>query len=81
MINRLIDMQPMVKKVENKPKVNASITEYAVAFIEGMSDTQLNRFKKMLENGIQCGMSVARSYNIDYDKFINEVKRILKVGV
>jgi len=56
-----------------------SIQEYANSFINGMSETQRNRFKQMLENGIECGMSVAESYGIDYVKFISEVKKQLEV--
>lgn len=85
MINRLIDMEPMKKQID-KPKIipiptNATMQEYAMAFIAGMGETQRNRFKKMLESGIKCGMSVAESYGIDYDDFITEVKNQLKVGV
>ena len=35
--------------------------------------------KKMLENGIESGMSIARNYGVDYKDFIKEVKRQLKV--
>ena len=52
---------------------------YAVAFIEGMSETQRERFKNMLENKIECGMSVAKLYGLDYQEFISEVKKELGV--
>lgn len=83
MINRLINIEPVITKEEVKtvPILNANptIEEYAFAFIDGMGDTQKTRFKKMLENGIKCGMSVAESYGIDYDEFINEVKKQMGV--
>lgn len=56
-----------------------TIKEYASSFITGMGDTQRMRFKKMLENGINCGMSVADSYGINYNEFISEVKKQLEV--
>ena len=82
MINRLIDMNPIITIDKHAPKVSieASITDYAIAFLNGLGDTQKTRFKKMLENNIQCGMSVAETYGVDYTEFINEVKRLLKVG-
>ena len=82
MINRLINMEvpPIetvsVTHINNK---NYTIKEYATAFINGMGETQRNRFKKMLENGIKCGMSVADNYGIDYDEFIEEVKKQMGV--
>ncbi len=83
MISRLIDMN--VKTVSNKEKsnkiaTNYSIQDYAKAFINGMEKTQLQRFKKMLENNIQAGMSIAENYGIDYNKFITEVKNELNVN-
>lgn len=85
MINRLIDMSPSINKSKLKDEklksANASIADYAISFLEGMSETQRNRFKKMLENNIECGMSVAKTYGIDYKSFITEVKKILEVGV
>ena len=58
---------------------NYTIEEYAKAFINGMGETQRNRFKKMLENGIKCGMSVSDNYGINYDEFIEEVKKQMGV--
>ena len=85
MINRLIDMNPIITNNSNiiKKEINGNTTieEYALAFIDGMSENHKNRFKKMLENNIECGMSVAENYGIDYDKFIKEVKKILNVEV
>jgi hypothetical protein len=56
-----------------------SIQDYAIAFIYGMGKNQRNRFKEMLNQGIECGESVAVNYGIDYKDFIKEVKRILEV--
>ena len=58
-----------------------SIEDYAIAFVYGMGKHQRDRFRRMLSNGIKCGESVALNYGVDYDQLINEVKRILKVGV
>ena len=58
---------------------SAPLQEYATAFIDGMGETQRDRFKKMLESGIQCGMSVAAAYGINYSEFIDEVKKQLGV--
>ena len=83
MINRLIDMNvsPIEPEVIIIPenKTNYTIQDYATAFIEGMGETQQNRFRKMLKNGIKCGMSVADNYGIDYDEFITEVKKQMEV--
>lgn len=82
MINRLINMDVNINPntIEEIKSVDGSIQDYAIAFLKGMSETQRKRFKKMLENNIECGMSVAKSYGIDYPSFIKEVKTILKVG-
>lgn len=84
MINRLINMKPLKnKEIKNNTykeiNANASIRDYAIAFLSGMSDTQKIRFKKMIENGIECGMSVAKNYGINYNEFMKEVKEILEI--
>ena len=83
MINRLIDMevQPIEQsQIKIEPiKANYTIQDYARAFIDGMGETQRNRFRKMLENGIKCGMSVADNYGVDYEQFIQEVKKQMEV--
>ena len=81
MINRLINMNPVIQIKEKAPvnRINASIEDYAKAFIEGMGETQKSRFKKMLENNIKCGMSVAENYGINYQDFIAEVKKQMGV--
>jgi hypothetical protein len=56
-----------------------TITDYAVTFIYGMSKTQRERFKKMLEQGYTCGESIADNYGVDCKLFIEEVKKILNV--
>lgn len=56
-----------------------TVEDYALSFILGMGVSQRNRFKKMLEQGIKCGESVAINYGVDYDDLMKEVKRILKV--
>lgn len=60
-------------------KTNFSIEDYAITFVYGMGKTQRDRFKKMLEQNIKCGESVAYNYGVNYDDLIKEVKRILKV--
>ena len=82
MISRLIDInvKPIVSHETYEPiKTNYSIQDYAKSFINGMEKTQLKRFKQMLENGINSGMSIAKNYGIDYDKFILEVKKELNI--
>lgn len=56
-----------------------SIEDYAIAFVYGMGKKQRDRFKKMIQNNIKCGESVADGYGVDYEQFMSEVKRILKV--
>ena len=73
------NIQKSVEKSTNNGKFNTE--DYAIAFIYGMSKTQRDRFKKMLEQGIRCGESVALNYGVDYNELMNEVKRILKVEV
>ena len=58
-----------------------TIQDYALAFIHGMGNVQRERFKKMLQNNIKCGESVALNYGVDYNDLMNEVKRILNVEV
>lgn len=72
----------MVNSILTKiPKNNGnySIEDYAITFVYGMGKSQRDRFKKMLEQNIKCGESVAYNYGVDYDKLMQEVKRILKV--
>ena len=79
MINKLINMEiPKAMELENN-NGKYSIKDYATAFINGMGEVQRNRFKKMLENGIQCGLSVAYNYGIEYEPFIEEVKKQMEV--
>lgn len=83
MINRLIDMSiPTLYKENIDIPINKgtySIKDYATTFINGLGEVQRNRFKKMLESGIKCGMSVADNYGINYDDFIEEVKKQMGV--
>lgn len=85
MINRLIDMKVSPISTKENPTVESvnrgvyTIEDYARAFINGMGETQKSRFKKMLENGIKCGLSVADNYGVDYDEFIAEVKKQMGV--
>lgn len=72
-------IQASVEKSTNNGKF--SIEDYAIAFIYGMGKTQRDRFKKMLEQNIKCGESVAMNYGVDYDALMTEIKRILKVEV
>ena len=71
---------PTSKNSRSKYKGVFTPTDYAVAFIYGMDKEQRNRFKTMLNNGITCGKAVAQCYDIEYEPFIGEVKRILKAG-
>lgn len=84
MISRLIDMQIPSNYVNTKshivPKDKYTILDYASSFIFGMSESQRNRFKKMLENNINCGMSIADNYGVNYDSFILEVKKQLGIN-
>lgn len=76
--SKMADM-PIDKKENSNGKF--TITDYAIAFIYGMSTGQRERFKKMLEQGYECGKSIANNYDVDYDKFIKEVRRLLNVEV
>lgn len=85
--NVVVDKNPVLTKIKIedisniKPTNNGkfSIEDYAITFVYGMGKPQRERFKKMLEQGIKCGESVAYNYGIDYDELMTEVKRILKV--
>ena len=83
MINKLIDMTvyPITYEKEEVIQNNGvyTIEDYARAFINGMGETQKARFRKMLENNIKCGLSVAQNYDVDYDEFITEVKKQMEV--
>jgi len=46
-------------------------------FVNGMGDAQRERFKLMLQSGIQCGESVARSYGVPLNDFVAEVRKII----
>ena len=78
MVNNIIST-PMEKVASKSNNGKFSVEDYAITFVYGMGKTQRERFKKMLENNIKCGESVANNYRVDYDSLIKEVKRILKV--
>jgi len=46
-------------------------------FVNGMGATQRERFKTMLQNGIKCGESFAKSYGVPAEEFILEVRKII----
>lgn len=84
MINRLINIEISSPKKPIKSIAhsgNYTIEEYVAYFLNGMSVTQRQRFKQMLENKIESGMSVAKNLGLNYRDFITEVKRQLKVEV
>lgn len=72
MVNSILTKTPV-------NKTNFTIEDYAITFVYGMGKTQRDRFKKMLEQNIKCGESVAYNYGVDYEDLMKEVKRILKV--
>ena len=82
MDSTLLMQMPVEKSFNQITLTNGqfSIEDYAIAFVYGMGKKQRDRFKKMLEHNIKCGESVADSYGVDYNQFITEVKRILKVS-
>lgn len=81
MINRLINLDIKMPSATQLIKSNGvyTIAEYATVFLEGLDKNQKSRFKKMLQNGIESGMSVADSYGINYNDFIVEVKSQLNI--
>lgn len=72
---------PIDKTYKTTNKGQFTIEDYAIAFVYGMGKKQRDRFKKMLEQNIKCGESVAINYGVDYDELMTEVKRILNVEV
>jgi len=80
MVNTVMQI-PMEKSKSNSLvlKNQYSTEDYAITFVYGMGKNQRERFKQMLEQGITCGESVAYNYGIEFEPFIAEVKRILKV--
>lgn len=82
MINRLINLDIKMPSATQLIKSNGAYTiaEYATVFLDGLDKNQKSRFKKMLQNGIKSGMSVADGYGINYDEFINEVKSQLNIN-
>ncbi len=81
MINRLINLDIKMPSNNEAIKSNGSytISQYVTVFLAGLDKNQKDRFRKMLESGIKSGMSVASSYGIDYNDFINEVKNQLSI--
>lgn len=81
MVSSLINMNIRVDTNKKPVMYNGRFTveQYVSTFLNGLGETQRNRFKKMIELGIKSGMSVAKSYGLDYDEFITEVKKQLKI--
>lgn len=46
-------------------------------FVGSMGEAQRERFKMMLQSGVECGQSVAQSYGVPVSEFIYEVKKII----
>ena len=70
-----------------KPK-NAAMTQDASTtsataqiaarfFVNSMGEVQRERFKLMLQNGAECGESIAKSYGVPLKDFISEVQKII----
>ena len=59
------------KTVQFKPK------DCAISFVDNLKGEQRNRFKKMLDMGIECGEGIAKAYNVPFTEFISEVKAII----
>lgn len=81
MDSTLLMQMPVEKSEKRIIPTNGKFTieDYAIAFVYGMGKKQRERFKRMLQNNIKCGESVADSYGVDYEQLIAEVKRILRV--
>jgi len=56
---------------------SSTVQNCAKLFVCGMGDAQRERFKIMLQSGIQCGESVAKSYNVPLNEFVAEVQKII----
>jgi len=78
----------MISNLIQPPKSKNSITKInkdtstavqncAKLFVSGMGDAQRERFKIMLQNGIQCGESIAKSYGVPLEDFITEIKKLI----
>jgi len=66
---------PAGKKETDSHSVTAG--NCARLFVNGMGDAQRERFKVMLQSGVQCGESVARSYGVPLGDFMAEVRKII----
>lgn len=66
---------------EHQPVINYSknnnINIYAQTFINSLTIAQRKQFKKMIENGIEVGRSVAETYGVPLKQFIEEVRSII----
>jgi len=56
---------------------SVTVENCARLFVNGMGDAQRERFKLMLQSGVQCGESVARSYGVPLGDFMAEVRKII----
>lgn len=81
MINKLIDLQFDVDNTSALEMGSGGFTiqQYVLSFLSGLGQTQKERFKKMLENGFEAGMSIAKNYGVDYNEFMKEVKKQLNI--
>lgn len=85
MINKLINMEvkmqpkPTLDNLVNAKPTDYTVEEYASAFLSGLSETQRNRFKKMVQNNYRCALNVVHMYGVDYDKFLTAVKQQLNI--
>lgn len=79
MINSLIvPPQPKDKEITYGSAAAATgAHSSARMFVGSMGDAHRERFKAMLMSGVECGHSIAQSYNVPRDEFIAEVKKII----
>ena len=72
-ISNLITAPPPIKK----PMRKYDAQNAALLFVNKMNENEKMKFKTMMENGVVCGKSVAKAYNIPHELFIKEVKKLL----
>lgn len=70
----MAEAQPVIDCPHNAAH---NATAYAQAFVDSLSDAQRKQFKKMLENGVEVGRSIAETYGVPLKQFIMEVKSII----
>lgn len=76
-ISKLISPLGAYSAPSSSQKDENRAAKCARLFVDGMGDNQRDRFKRMMQSGVEVGRSIAQTYEVPLDEFIDEVRKII----